>query len=104
MSRTSKTLGFSVPPALIKEVETIAKKERRTKSELFREMFRVYRRYSQQRDSDEARWVAKAIEEAKQEEAKSPMTVGEVLSKAGAWRSTESGRRRKSASKRILRA
>ena len=38
MPRTTKTLGFSVPPTLAKEVESLARKERRTMSELFREM------------------------------------------------------------------
>lgn len=45
MSRTTKVLGFSVPPALAEEVEQIAQEERRTKSELFREMLRVYQAY-----------------------------------------------------------
>jgi metal-responsive CopG/Arc/MetJ family transcriptional regulator len=75
MSRTSKILGFSVPPTLVKQVETLARQERRTKSELFREMVRVYQRFRHQRDRDEDRWVANIIEEAKAEEAKKPMTV-----------------------------
>lgn len=79
MSRTTQILGFSVPPAVVKEVETMAKQERRTKSELFREMVRVYRRYSQQRDRDEQRWVRNIIEEAKAEQAQNPMTVEEML-------------------------
>lgn len=44
MSRTAKTIGFSVPPALADEIEQVAAAEGRTKSELFREMVRVYRR------------------------------------------------------------
>ncbi|HAW60465.1 MAG TPA: CopG family transcriptional regulator [Actinobacteria bacterium] len=43
MARTAKTLGFSVPPNLKKEVERIAKQEGMTKSELFREMLRAYK-------------------------------------------------------------
>lgn len=43
MSRTTKVLGFSVPEELAKEYEEIAIKERKTKSELFREMVREYR-------------------------------------------------------------
>jgi metal-responsive CopG/Arc/MetJ family transcriptional regulator len=82
MSRTSKILGFSVPPTLVKEVESLAKQERRTKSELFREMVRVYQRFRHQRDRDEDRWVAKIIEEAKAEEAKKPMTVAEILAES----------------------
>jgi len=79
MGRTSKILGFSVPPTLVKEVETLAKQERRTKSELFREMVRVYQRFRLQRDRDEDRWVANLIQEAKAEESKKPMTVDELL-------------------------
>jgi len=44
MARTAVTIGFSVPPELASEVERIAEIEGRTKSELFREMVRVYRR------------------------------------------------------------
>lgn len=43
MPRTAKTIGFSVPPKLKKEVETLAKKAGMTKSELFREMVRAYK-------------------------------------------------------------
>jgi len=45
MGRITKVIGFSVPPALAEEIEQVAKAERRTKSELFREMFRVYQVY-----------------------------------------------------------
>lgn len=55
MSRATKILSFSVPQAVVREVETMAKEERRTKSELFREMLRIYRRYRQERDRDEDR-------------------------------------------------
>jgi len=44
MVRTAVTIGFSVPPELAAEVERMAQFEGRTKSELFREMVRVYRR------------------------------------------------------------
>ncbi len=79
MSRTTKIVGFSVPPGVGKEVEIIAKEERRTKSELFREMVRVYQRFRNQRDRDEARWVANLIEETKAEQAKKSMTVEQML-------------------------
>jgi len=79
MSRTTQVLGFSVPPSLVKEVEALAREERRTKSELFREMVRVYSRYRQQRDRDEDRWVMKIIEEAKAEEAENPMSAEDML-------------------------
>lgn len=43
MGRTARTLGFSVPPAVAEEIDRLAAEEGRTKSELFREMVRVYR-------------------------------------------------------------
>ena len=79
MSRTTKILGFSVPPTVVREVETLARQERRTKSELFREMVRVYRRYRQQRDRDEERWVNNLIAEAKAEQAQNPLSVEAML-------------------------
>ncbi len=97
MSRTTKTLGFSVPPAVAREVETLAKQERRTKSELFREMVRVYRRFRDQRDRDEARWIANLIEDASSEQANTPVTTDEILSaserlaRAGAKRASQLG-------------
>ena len=72
-------MGFSVPPAVVKEVETLAKREHRTKSELFREMVRVYRRYREQRDRDDERWIKGIIEEAKAEQEKSPMSTEAML-------------------------
>ena len=82
VSRTTKILGFSVPPTVVQEVESIAREERRTKSELFREMVRVYRRYRQQRDRDDGRWVDGLIAEAKAEQAQHPMSVEEMLTES----------------------
>ncbi len=79
MSRITKTIGFSVSPPLVREVNRLAKEERRTKSELFREMLRVYRRYRKQRDFDDERWVMQLIEEAKKEQEERPMSVEEML-------------------------
>jgi hypothetical protein len=79
MIRTTRVLGFSVPPAVVEEVETLAREEHRTKSELFQEMVRVYRRYREQKDPDDTRWIMDLIEEARAEEAKNPMNVEEAL-------------------------
>jgi metal-responsive CopG/Arc/MetJ family transcriptional regulator len=38
-----KILGFSVPPQMAEEFEALCDAENRTKSELFREMFRAYK-------------------------------------------------------------
>jgi len=79
MSRTTQILAFSVPPTVAKEIETLAKRERRTKSELFREMVRVYERYRAQRELDEERWVENLIAEVKAEQSEHPMSVKEML-------------------------
>jgi len=79
MSRTTRILAFSVPPTVAKEIETLAKRERRTKSELFREMVRVYERYRAQRELDEERWVENLIAEVKAEQSEHPMSVKEML-------------------------
>src|ERR1017187_8125959 len=78
-TRTTKTVGFSVPPAIVREVKSLARQERRTKSELFREMVRVYRRYRLQRDRYEDRWVQALIDETKAEEARKPVSQAELL-------------------------
>lgn len=51
MSRVTKTLTVSLPPQVFEEVEKLAKEERKTKSELFRDMIRIYEDYL-----DERRW------------------------------------------------
>jgi hypothetical protein len=79
MGRVTKVFGFSVPPALAEEAEQVAKAERRTKSELFREMFRVYQVYRKQREQEEERWVMDLIREAQEEQEKHPMTPEELV-------------------------
>jgi metal-responsive CopG/Arc/MetJ family transcriptional regulator len=49
MKRPSKVLSVSVPPEAAKDFELIAHQEGRNKSELFREMLRVYRAYRETR-------------------------------------------------------
>jgi hypothetical protein len=53
MPRTTKTLGFSMPAAMVEEFEMLCEEERRTKSELFRAMFRVYKYYRKQVDPNQ---------------------------------------------------
>jgi len=45
MQRSSKVLAVSVPPDTAQDFERIAEQEGRNKSELFREMLRVYSAY-----------------------------------------------------------
>jgi hypothetical protein len=76
MSRISKNLGFTVPPALADEFEQVAREEQSTKSELFRRIFRFYQasrksRAAQADDFDA--WVERAIFEAVEEKAAAPL-------------------------------
>lgn len=43
MARRTRVLGFSVPPEVAEEYEELARRERRSKSELFREMIAAYK-------------------------------------------------------------
>ena len=51
MGRTTKTLTVSLPPQIYEEIERLARLERKTKSELFRDMVKVYEEHL-----DEERW------------------------------------------------
>jgi predicted transcriptional regulator len=46
--RTTDTLTISLPPAMVKQMETVQREEHRTRSELLREAWRQYfeRRYA----------------------------------------------------------
>jgi metal-responsive CopG/Arc/MetJ family transcriptional regulator len=43
--RTTKVLAVSVPPEIAKDFEALAEQEGRNKSELFREMMRIYQSF-----------------------------------------------------------
>lgn len=77
--RTSKILSLSLPPDLLRAAEQVAKKEGRTKSELFREALRRYiqeRRWTQLREYG-AQQVRKAgLGEAEVEAAISEYRLG----------------------------
>ncbi|MGH9426760.1 MAG: ribbon-helix-helix protein, CopG family, partial [Terriglobia bacterium] len=77
MARMTETIGFSVPPPVARQVERMAKAERRTKSALFRDMVRVYERNRRQEEQYDEAWAMRLIEEAKEEERLHPMTQEE---------------------------
>src|SRR5262249_24822825 len=79
MGRMTKSLSFSVPLLVAREVEQVAKEEQRTKSELFCQMVRVYRCYRRQKNPDEDHWVVNLITEAKAEQRKAPMHPRELI-------------------------
>lgn len=76
-----KHVGFTVPPPMEEELEQMAKEEHRTKSELFREMVRVYRSYRKRHPEPEIddEWVVQVLREAQEEEKRNPMTTEEIL-------------------------
>jgi hypothetical protein len=78
---TMKHVGFTVPPPMEEELEQMAKEEHRTKSELFREMVRVYRSYRKRHPEPEIddEWVMQVLREAQEEEKRNPMTTEEIL-------------------------
>ena len=78
-NRTTKIVGFSISPAIVNEFEIIANEEGRNKSELFREMFRVYQRYRSYRTTQEDEWVMNLIAQAQKEQKERPMSQGELL-------------------------
>lgn len=53
MARTTEVLSFSLPPQLAKEVESLAKRQRMTKSQLLREMIMVYESYLEEKRFEE---------------------------------------------------
>jgi metal-responsive CopG/Arc/MetJ family transcriptional regulator len=78
---TMKHVGFTIPPPMEEELEQMAKEEHRTKSDLFREMVRVYRSYRKRHPEPEIddEWVMQVIREAQEEEKRNPMTTEEIL-------------------------
>jgi metal-responsive CopG/Arc/MetJ family transcriptional regulator len=80
-TQTMKNVGFTVPPTMADEIEQMAQEEHRTKSELFREMLRVYRSYRKRHPEPEIdeEWVMQVIREAQEEEKRNPMTDEEFM-------------------------
>ncbi|MHC9543528.1 MAG: hypothetical protein AB9903_28800 [Vulcanimicrobiota bacterium] len=65
--RVTKVVGFSVPPSLYSELVFIAKEEQKTKSELFRDMFDIYKRFRNTQRIQEQQWIRDLIAEGKRE-------------------------------------
>lgn len=66
---------------MVEEVEHLAKERRSTKSELFREMLRVFRSYHKKYPEPEIddEWVMQVIREAQEEQKQNPMTPAELV-------------------------
>lgn len=77
MARTTKTITVSLPPKLYDKVQKIADREDKTKSELFRDMIRVYEEYL-----DEKRWRkirAKGAQAAVQKKIKTDADIEKII-------------------------
>ena len=60
MARTTKTLTVSLPPQIYEEIEKLAKLERKTKSELFRDMVAVYEDHLDEKRRERLRRLGRA--------------------------------------------
>ncbi len=78
MARVTKTIGFSVPPSMAEEFESLARDERRTKSELFREMLRLYRTYRQRVGGVDEERFDQLVERVLREAQENPMSAEEM--------------------------
>jgi metal-responsive CopG/Arc/MetJ family transcriptional regulator len=87
-TQTMKNVGFTVPPSMAEEIDRMARKEHRTKSEFFRRMFTLYRTYKKQLEEAEEeqfeRMVDGVIAEAlkAQEEGRLLMTDKEFTAES----------------------
>ena len=81
MTRRYKTLGFSVPPMMAARIDEVVRERQFTRSELFREMFRLWEQQDQAArpdpDSDEA--ILKLFARVKAAEQRHPMPVEKSL-------------------------
>jgi hypothetical protein len=78
MARTSRNLGFTVPPRMAEEFERVAEEEGSTKSELFRRMFRLYQSYrTPLGEQAPESWVERLIREAQDTERRAPLSAQE---------------------------
>lgn len=70
---------LSVPPALARRMEELARQERRTPAALLREMLRLYERSrkKQEKDPYTEEWALHLMQEAQEEERLHPLTEDE---------------------------
>jgi Arc/MetJ-type ribon-helix-helix transcriptional regulator len=81
VARQYRTLGFSVPPAMAARIDQIVREKQFTRSEFFREMFRLWEQQDRATrpdpDSDEA--ILKLFAEEQEKERRNPTPVEESL-------------------------
>ncbi|MCK7582246.1 MAG: ribbon-helix-helix protein, CopG family [Chromatiales bacterium] len=67
MRKNVKIIGFSVPVELAAEVDELVRRERRTKTEVFQAMFRLYQQESRKQEAAFDRRVLAVIAETEEE-------------------------------------
>jgi len=77
MPRQTKPIDFSVPPIVLREVERIARAERRAGKSVFRDMVKAYK---DRRDQflDAEPWVTNLLREAQEEQKKHLLSSNEI--------------------------
>ena len=76
--RTSKTVSISLPPAQLKQVERLAKKESRTMSELVREALRQYQQKREAPVNNDLIAALRAVQESAKRAGLDKLTEREI--------------------------
>ena len=76
--RTTKNISITMPTAMVKDAERLAKRENRTMSELIREALRHYQARRAGTEQDDLQWVRRIIEETKE----NPMPPAELAAES----------------------
>lgn len=77
-TRISKAVTFTIPPAMAEEMEFLAREEKRSKSELFREMFRLYRLFREQKRREDEDRLGQLVHMALVSVSNTPTTTAEL--------------------------
>ena len=78
MPRQAETINFSVSPVMLREVERIARAERRPGKSVFRDMVKAYKERRQHSAATVELWVEDVIREAKEEQKKQPLSPDDL--------------------------
>jgi hypothetical protein len=78
MPRQTETINFSVSPVMLREVERIARAERRPGKSVFRDMVNAYKARRQPSAAMVEPWVEEVIREAKEEQKKQPLSTDDL--------------------------
>lgn len=79
MGRTTKVMGFSLPPKIARAIEQTARAEQKTKSELLRDMWEAYQIVRAEREFAGLQWVTGRLARAAGLEIKSEEDVDRIL-------------------------